>query len=155
MPRGVYDRSKLKKTNKAETVSAAPVAKKAKGKPGRKPGAQVAKSEAVSPMTAIKGSGSNANALDLFATVRENLNTLNALGAQFKGVSAIEAEVVSHLGILSDLRKQVFGEDKVEEAVETEEATAAPSTGNGVNAAPAFPTSVPMPPSPIPSLPTH
>lgn len=163
MPRGVYDRSKTKaqrETEKKSTghaVHAAPAAK-VKGKPGRKPGSGTIKAKTASPAkaTASKQSVSyGTDALSLFSTVRANLETLTLVADKFghSTIPALAVEVSAHVDIISNLRKQVFGTNETQQSTETvAEAAQAPS--NGISAAPQYQTSVPMPPAPIPSIPT-
>ncbi len=142
MPRGVYDRSKLKK-NKTE---AAPTAAKApKGKPGRKPGSTKVASAQTSS-TKVSG-----NELELFATVRANLDTLNAVAVKFGDIPAVKTEISAHVDLITNLRQKVFG---------TGDAQSEPKTSDQANGASTqtqqYATSVPMPPAPIPSIPaTH
>lgn len=136
MPRGVYDRSKLKKTKTTETVSAAP--KAPKGKPGRKPGSGA---KAVVTSAPAKVSG---NELELFSTVRANLDTLNSLASKFGDIPTIKSEVAAHVDLFTSLREKVFGTKSTETVV-----------SNGT-APTQYASSVPMPPAPIPSIPaTH
>lgn len=157
MPRGVYDRSKTKAQREAEKKAhgahAAP-ATKVKGKPGRKPGS-VAKSASAktSPKTAEARVSYGNDALNLFSTVRANLETLNTLADKFGDIPTIKTEIAAHVDVISSLRRQVFGTGESQASTET---VAETSNGTTAATAPQFAQSVPMPPAPIPSIPaTH
>lgn len=147
MPRGVYDRSKLKKNKaKAEStetaVSAAP-----KGKPGRKPGSKN-KAKASVPQGLGVGVAQIARGdFHLISEVRANLAVLNAVATQFGSVPAVKTEIETHIGYLSRLSKAAFGEAEAEEIQ-------APANGASAQQ---YPTTVPMPPAPVtvPSIPAH
>ncbi len=150
MPRGVYDRSKMK-TKTASTAAAPAAAKKGpKAKPGRKPGAQ-AKTTASTPVVQSKGTGGNA--FDLLSTVRENLATLTSVGSQF-GNALVADEVAEQVKLLSSFREKIFGStETIAKKEEKSEAASAP-VSNGTSAAPQqYAQSVPMPPAPIPTVP--
>jgi hypothetical protein len=155
MPRGIYDRSKLKKNKKAESTEAAPV-KRGPGRPRKNPieaaPAKAAKTPKATKATKVKaapGFGLNqvavqksgdSQAIYMLSQVRENLSVLNQLHTQFGDVASIKTEVKAHIELLGTLREQVFGGD-------------APKASNGESAK--YPQTVPMPPS-VPSIPaTH
>jgi hypothetical protein len=154
MPRGVYDRSKLKKnkttaTHSTETaVHAAPAKRGPKGKPGRKAGSTNKTSTQGAVQTKSNISG---DSLMLFGEVRSNLVTLNLLADKFGSIPAIKSEVEAHVETLGRLRQQVFGTGEAE----ADQKETAPVASNGTSvAATQYPATVPMPSAPIPSIPT-
>lgn len=157
MPRGVYDRTKTKAQREAEKAAkgAAPAAK-TKGKPGRKPGSAKVTKSAAPAKTAEAKVSYGTDAIGLFATVRANLDTLNALSSRFPDVVSIRTEIEAHIEVMSNLRKQVFGSGETQAQTEsTETVVETASASNGTTAAaPQYPSTVPMPPAPIPSIPT-
>lgn len=153
MPRGVYDRSKMKNKNTKATkstetvVHAAPAKKGPKGPRGRKAkgaGGNIAQGAFASHTAQSSTGRADGNQFFLFDQVRQNLNTLTALKQQFSDIPTIRTEVEAHLEVLSDLRQQAFPKQAEEKTV------AAPS--NGVTAT-TMPSVVPMPPS-VPTIPT-
>ncbi len=174
MPRGVYDRSKLKKNKGAEkkAESTETVAKVAapKGKPGRKPGSKnkvqktsapaVHLAEAAPGMAQVQKSYSE---LYLISEVRNNLATLSLIADKFgTSVPGVQDEMATQVGYLTRLSKDVFGiaeaapaaADAEDEEETKAEQQAAPSNGVSTQS---YPTTVPMPPSPVtvPSIPSH
>lgn len=162
MPRGVYDRSKMKK-NTAEPAKAAP--KAPKGKPGRKPGKKIeTKAEpSLAPVAAATNVGTTYDNLFLLREVRENLNTLKGIHEAFGNSSDLVAtEIVEHVKVLGRLSRVAFGTGPETETEEEEAPVAAapvaavvPAPVPAVVAPAAQFGNVPMPPSPIPTLATH
>lgn len=147
MPRGVYDRSKLKKTK----TEAAPAAAKApKGKPGRKPGSGT---KSASPAKSETKTYSGGDAFGVFATLRANIDTLSNVAEKFgTTVPGVVTEIAAHVELLSNLRKQTFGTGESKKVVE-EKAEASNGAATAQQTAP-YAATVPMPPSPIPSIST-
>lgn len=155
MPRGVYDRAKMKKEKNAD---AEPVKKV--GKPrGRKPKVKEDKLETSNaPISSVtktrfddviyKSSSVIYNdPVYLLSQVRATLDTLTSLNVNFGlTIPSINTEIVWHIKLLSKLSREAFG---VLEASEDSTVKDTNSTGT------TYPSTVPMPPS-IPSLPsTH
>lgn len=157
MPRGVYDRTKTKAQREAEKAAkgAAPAAK-VKGKPGRKPGSKVTKS-ASPTKTAESRASYGGDALGLFATVRANIETLTIVQDKFgTTIPTVGPEIAAHVEIMTNLRKQVFGSGEKQAKTESTETVVetAPASNGTTAAAPQYQSTVPMPPAPIPSMPT-
>lgn len=158
MPRGVYDRSEMKKPKAEKAEKPAKVAKvstAAKKGPGRPKGSgKKAKTSEAPVKQARLGAvhqdvGVASRGLANFYQVRENLAILSALGNTFPTLGeSIQEEVKAHLAIFTDLRKQEWP-DVTEEVTAEEEEVVATSTPNGVTA---YSASVPMPPAPIPTI---
>lgn len=163
MPRGVYDRSALKKDKPAKAAKEAKAVKASApktGKRGRPPGSKnkisgdVAKTS-VASVPGLGGIGQEYDAaksvdgatsagqhpLYLLHEVRTNIASLTAVAATFPDLPGVKTELAAHVGLLSELRQQAFG--KKEEVK---------GTANG-----AYTTSVPMPPIPVvvPAIPQH
>jgi hypothetical protein len=145
MPRGIYDRSKLKKNKTESTETVAKVAAP-KGKPGRKPG----RKPGSTATTQAKAETSGRNTLELMSEVRQNLAILSSLKQVGFSIPAITSEVQAHVDILGKLSREAFG---VEEETEAKPATAA---SNGVSTSTIQPMpSVPLPPNTTVTLPTQ
>lgn len=153
MPRGVYDRSKMKKkAASTETAHAAP--KSPKGKPGRKPGSKNKPKASLPGASLAQGLAVGFSDLHLISEVRNNLVTLNLLADKFGGsVPSITAEITTQVGYLSQLSKKSFAEEPATEATSSTQ-DEEPAQPNGAKA---YAGTVPMPPAPVtvPSMPTH
>lgn len=148
MPRGIYDRSKMKnpteKTAKPAKAPKAPKAEKSaaapKGKRGRKPRVDATVGTA---KPAVDGSTDN---IRLMVEARENVKILTDLVGVFGKTDSLTDEISAHLEILSDLRTKVFPAIEVAVEAKAEEPKAAPAVAppNG-----AYTSSVPLPPPPV------
>lgn len=141
MPRGVYDRSKLKKSKPEKTASATP----AKRGPGRPPGRKAhAVKEVAKEAAPLGGMGQVAQAfghggdLHLLHEIRNNLSTLHLLSDKFGDLPAVKSEVAANVEAMANLRKQIFKEL---------------AQANGTAQVTQYPSTVPMPPS-VPSIPS-
>lgn len=144
MPRGVYDRSKLKKSKPEKTASATP-AKRGPGRPpGRKAHAVKEVAKEAAPLGGLGGMGQVAQAfghggdLHLLHEIRNNLSTLHLLSDKFGDLPAVKSEVAANVEAMANLRKQIFKEL---------------AQANGTAQVTQYPSTVPMPPS-VPSIPS-
>lgn len=150
MPRGIYDRSKLKKSHKHESTETVAHTAAPKGKPGRKPGRKPGNSVATASASVAKSTGNKAtNTMELLSEVRQNLATLSSLKQQFGTIGAINTEVQAHVELLGRLSREAFG--VVETVTEVKQAVTPPNgLGTVTNPMPV----VQLPPNITTSLPT-
>ena len=130
MPRGVYDRSAVKKdktekTPKAERAKKDPVAKKASR--------QSAKTATHTTMAD--------EVMAKFSVISNNLAALSHVRAHLEesdhGVrSHVDEELIQNLNTMRDLRRTYFGINAQETAPKAEAETVTPSSSNGSKTAP-------------------
>jgi hypothetical protein len=132
MPRGVYDRSKLKKNAKStETiVETKGSGSNRKGKPGKKTGLSMVTQEA------------SFHALHMLHEARNNLATLSSLPSN----PFIQAQIDENVRQMDKYTKEVFG---ITEVKSTETVVETKTTSNGSEKVVALPPRV-VPPPPLP-----